>query len=310
MSPESKIYVAGHRGMVGSAVVRHLGEKGFGNLITAGSDQLDLRVQSDTSDFLEENRPDVVIIAAAKVGGIKANDDYPADFAYDNLMIEANLIKGSFDAGVTRLLFLGSSCIYPKFADQPIAESSLLSGHLEPTNEAYAIAKIAGLKLCDYFRKQHGVIYHSAMPCNLYGYGDNYHPENSHVIPGMIRRFHGAKESGADFVEIWGTGTPRREFLFSDDVARACLKLLQLDDPPGLVNVGAGEDVSIQELATLIAGVVGFEGEIRNDRSKPDGTPRKLMDSGAMRSLGWSPSIDLEEGLAMAYQDFKSRYVG
>lgn len=310
MSPESKIYVAGHRGMVGSAMVRHLGEKGFGNLITAGSDQLDLRVQSDTLDFLEESRPDLVIIGAAKVGGIKANESFPADFAYDNLMIEANLIKGSFDAGVTRLLFLGSSCIYPKFADQPIAESALLSGHLEPTNEAYAIAKIAGLKLCDYFRKQHGVIYHSAMPCNLYGYGDNYHPENSHVIPGMIRRFHGAKESGADFVEIWGTGTPRREFLFSDDVARACLKLLQLDDPPGLVNVGAGEDVSIQELATLIAKVVGFRGEIRNDRSKPDGTPRKLMDSTVMRSLGWRPSIDLEEGLGMAYQDFKSRYFG
>lgn len=304
MSPDSRIFVAGHRGMVGSAMTRHLREQGFENLLTATSDQLDLRVQGDTADFLAENRPDVVVIAAAKVGGIKANDSFPAEFAYDNLMIEANLIKGGFDVGVQRLLFLGSSCIYPKFADQPIKESSLLSGHLEPTNEAYAVAKIAGLKMCDYFRKQYGVIYHSAMPCNLYGYGDNYHPENSHVIPGMIRRFHEAKESQAEFVEIWGSGTPRREFLFSDDVASACVKLLQLKDPPGLVNVGASEDVSIQELATLIARVVGFEGEIRNDRSKPDGTPRKLMDSTVMRSLGWNPSINLEEGLEMAYRDF------
>ncbi len=300
-------YIAGHRGMVGGALHRALQKAGCGRILTATSAELDLRDQRATSGFVAANKPDVVLIAAAKVGGIYANDTYPADFIYDNLMIAANLIHAAHESGVGRVLFLGSSCIYPKFAEQPIREDSLLSGALEPTNEAYAIAKIAGLKLCEFYRSQHGRLFHSAMPCNLYGVGDNYHPENSHVIPALIRRFHEAKESGAESVTIWGSGTPRREFLFADDLAEACLHLLALEEPPSLVNVGAGEDLTIREIAALVAETVGFQGEIKNDLSKPDGTPRKLMDSSLIESLGWKASTSLREGLHAAYSDFLVR---
>ncbi len=299
-----KIYIAGHRGMVGSAIVRALAEAGCESTVTAGSEELDLREQAATLDFVATHRPDVMIIAAARVGGILANGTYPADFLYDNLMIAANLIHAAYRNGVGRVLFLGSSCIYPKFAPQPIKEESLLSGALEPTNEAYAIAKIAGLKLCEFYRRQHGALFHSVMPCNLYGKGDNYHPENSHVIPALIRRFHEAKERGDSAVTIWGSGTPRREFLFADDLAEGCLHLLSLTDPPSLVNVGAGNDITILELAALIARTTGFDGGINTDQDKPDGTPRKLMDSSLIRSLGWSPSTSLEKGLKIAYRDF------
>jgi GDP-L-fucose synthase len=299
-----RIYIAGHRGMVGSALSRAIQSEGDVDLISATSAELDLRDQKATNAFLLEHKPEVVIIAAAKVGGIYANNTYPAEFMYDNLMIASNLVHASHETGVERLLFLGSSCIYPKFAEQPIREDALLTSPLEQTNEAYALAKIAGLKLCEYYRRQYGSLFHSAMPCNLYGVGDNYHPENSHVIPAMIRRFHEAKESNAKEVSIWGTGTPRREFLYADDLAQACLQLLSVEDPPNLVNIGAGEDVSIQELATLVAATVGYQGLISNDTSKPDGTPRKLMDSSKMNSLGWRKSTELKEGLSKAYEDF------
>jgi GDP-L-fucose synthase len=304
---DSKYYIAGHRGMVGSALSRALEKAGCHHLITATSAELDLRNQAATSAFVAEEKPDVMIIAAAKVGGIYANNTYPADFLYDNLMISTNLIQAAYENQVGRVLFLGSSCIYPKFAEQPIREDSLLTSALEPTNEAYAIAKIAGLKLCEYFRRQHGCLYHSAMPCNLYGTGDNYHPENSHVIPALIRRFHEAKESGAESVTMWGTGTPLREFLFADDLAEGCLHLLSLEDPPSLVNIGAGSDVTIRELARLVAETVGFQGEIINDVSKPDGTPRKLMDSSLIHSLGWKATTSLEAGLKRAYEDFLNK---
>lgn len=299
-----RYYVAGHRGMVGSAIVRDLSNKGCEDIVVAGSDELDLRDQMTTSDFVAKKKPDVVIVAAARVGGIHANNTYPADFLYDNLVIASNLIQASHDAGVNRLLFLGSSCIYPKYSEQPIKEDALLSSALETTNEAYAIAKIAGLKLCEFYRKQFGRMYHSAMPCNLYGVGDNYHRENSHVIPGMIRRFHEAKELGLSQVEIWGTGEPRREFLFADDLAEACVHLLGIDDPPSLVNIGAGYDITIQELSVLVSKVVGYTGRIVNDFSKPDGTLQKLMDSSLINSLGWTPSVNLKEGLGLAYKDF------
>ena len=299
-----RYYVAGHRGMVGSAIVRSLSKKGCEDIVVAGSDELDLRDQTTASDFVAEKKPDVVVVAAARVGGIHANNTYPAEFLYDNLMIASNLIKAAHDAGVNRLLFLGSSCIYPKITEQPIKEGALLSGALETTNEAYAIAKIAGLKLCEFYRKQFGRMFHSAMPCNLYGAGDNYHRENSHVIPGMIRRFHEAKELGLHQVEIWGTGRPRREFLYADDLAEACVHLLGVDDPPSLVNIGAGSDITIQELSVLIGEVVGYKGKIINDLSKPDGTLQKLMDSSLIYSLGWTPSVHLKEGLRLAYKDF------
>ncbi|MDF1859529.1 MAG: GDP-L-fucose synthase [Verrucomicrobiales bacterium] len=308
LSREHTYYVAGHRGMVGSALVRALKGAGCENILTAGSSEVDLRDQSAAVQFVADHRPDVMLIAAAKVGGIHANSTYPADFLYDNLMIASNLIEAARRNGVERVLFLGSSCIYPKFAEQPIRESSLLTGPLEATNEAYAIAKIAGLKLCEFYRRQHGCLYHSAMPCNLYGPGDNYHPENSHVIPALIRRFHEAKMEGAESVVMWGTGTPLREFLFADDLAEACLHLLTLKDPPSLVNVGAGTDVTIQHLAGLVAETVGYEGRIENDSSKPDGTPRKLMDSSLIHSLGWKPSTSLEDGLKTAYQDFLTHH--
>lgn len=304
LSPDKKYYIAGHRGMVGSALTRALQAAGCDKLITAPSAELDLRNQRATADFVARHRPEVMIIAAAKVGGIHANSTYPADFLYDNLMIATNLIQAAYETGVERVLFLGSSCIYPKFAAQPIREESLLTGPLEPTNEAYAVAKIAGLKLCEYYRQQHGCLFHSAMPCNLYGLGDNYHGENSHVIPALIRRFHEAKVSGAEVVTMWGSGTPLREFLFADDLAAACLHLLTLEDPPSLVNVGAGTDLPIRELAELVAATVGYEGKIVNDATKPDGTPRKLMDSSLIASLGWKATTKLAEGLKVAYGDF------
>lgn len=307
LSPHKKYYIAGHRGMVGSALTRALKGAGCENLLSATSAELDLRNQRATADFVAGHRPDVMIIAAAKVGGIHANNTYPADFLYDNLMIATNLIQAAYESGVERVLFLGSSCIYPKFAEQPIKEESLLTSALEPTNEAYAIAKIAGLKLCEYYRRQHGCLFHSAMPCNLYGLGDNYHPENSHVIPALIRRFHEAKLAKAEVVTMWGSGSPLREFLFADDLAEACLHLLTLEDPPSLVNVGAGFDVTIRHLAELVAATVGYEGKIVNDTSKPDGTSRKLMDSSLIHSLGWKATTALEVGLASAYKDFLAR---
>lgn len=301
-----KLFIAGHRGMVGSALMREAENLGGFQLITATRDQLDLCNQNAVFEFLANEKPDIVIIAAAKVGGIHANSTYPADFIYENLAIASNLVEGSRRAGVKRALFLGSSCIYPKMAPQPMPEDCLLTGPLEITNEAYAVAKIAGLKLCQHYRAQHGLMYHSAMPTNLYGPGDNYHPENSHVIPALIRRFHEAKERGDAAVTIWGTGTPRREFLHVHDLAAACFHLLALDSPPDWVNVGVGDDVTILELATLVAKTVGFAGTILTDPTKPDGTPRKLLDISKIQHTGWSPEVSFEDGLAAAYQDFLS----
>jgi GDP-L-fucose synthase len=301
-----KLFIAGHRGMVGSALVREANKLGGFAVITATRDQLDLCDQAAVFDFLAAEKPDIVIIAAAKVGGIHANSTYPADFIYENLTIAANLVEGSRRASVPRVLFLGSSCIYPKMAPQPMTEDCLLTSPLESSNEAYAIAKIAGLKLCQHYRAQHGLMYHSAMPTNLYGPGDNYHPENSHVIPALIRRFHEAKERGDASVTIWGTGTPRREFLHTDDLAAACFHLLSLDSPPDWVNVGVGEDVTILELASLVAKTIGFTGEILTDPGKPDGTPRKLMDISKIKTTGWSPVVPFETGLAAAYLDFQA----
>lgn len=299
-----KIFITGHRGMVGSALVREAEKNSDFEILTAGRNQLDLLSQQAVFDFLAQEKPDIVVVAAAKVGGIHANSTYPADFIYENLSIASNLVEGSRRAEVPRVLFLGSSCIYPKMAPQPMPEDCLLTSSLEVTNEAYAIAKIAGLKLCQHYRAQHGLMYHSAMPTNLYGQGDNYHPENSHVIPALIRRFHEAKEAGLDSVTIWGTGTPRREFLHVDDLAAACFHLLGLEEPPDWVNVGVGDDVTILELAQLVAETVGFQGEILTDPTKPDGTPRKLMDVSKIKATGWSPVIDFRDGLAGAYQDF------
>ncbi|MBM3863780.1 MAG: GDP-L-fucose synthase [Verrucomicrobia bacterium] len=301
-----RLFITGHRGMVGSALVREADRRGGFDLITASRSELNLLDQRAVFDFLASRKPDTVVIAAAKVGGIHANSTYPADFIYENLMIATNLVEGSRLAGVPRVLFLGSSCIYPKMAPQPMTEDCLLTSALETTNEAYAIAKIAGLKLCQHYRAQHGLLYHSAMPTNLYGPGDNYHPENSHVIPALVRRFHEAKTTDAPSVTIWGTGTPRREFLHTDDLASACFHLLTLDNPPDWVNVGTGTDVTILELATLIAEVVGFNGTILTDPSKPDGTPRKLLDITKIRATGWAPSVDFRDGLAAAYADFQA----
>ncbi|MBK1856559.1 GDP-L-fucose synthase [Verrucomicrobiaceae bacterium 5K15] len=298
------LLILGAGGMVGSALNRAAQDRGYAETLTPSSRDLDLTSQSETHAYLAEHRPDQVIVAAAKVGGIHANSTYPAEFIYKNLMIAANAVEGSYQAGVKELLFLGSSCIYPKMAPQPMPESCLLTSELEPTNEAYAVAKIAGLKLCQHYRAQYGVKYHSAMPTNLYGPGDNYHPENSHVIPAMIRRFHEAKESAAESVTIWGTGIPRREFLYVDDLADACFHLMALENPPDWVNVGYGEDITILELAQAVARAVGFTGAIETDPSKPDGTPRKLMDNSILRSLDWQPSVALEQGLKHAYQNF------
>lgn len=293
--------------MVGSALVGELESQGSASIVTASRDELDLCNQGAVHDFLNKTKPQTVVVAAARVGGIYANQEYPAEFIYENLQISTNLIHGSWLAGVERLLFLGSSCIYPKFAPQPIKEDSLMNGLLEPTNEPYAVAKIAGLKLCEFYRRQYGVCYHSLMPTNLYGVGDQYHPENSHVIPGLIRRFHEAKREGKPEVEIWGTGTPRREFLNVKDLAKASVHMLGVESPPDLVNVGTGADLPILELANLISEVVGYEGEIKTDESKPDGTPRKLLDVSLIQSLGWNPEIDLKEGLKGAYEDFCNR---
>lgn len=302
---QSRIYVAGHRGMVGSALVRAIRERGGSDIVTATHAELDLCRQADVENWLGEKKPETVILAAAKVGGIHANSTYPADFIYDNLMMAANVIHAAYKHGVKRLLFLGSSCIYPRLAPQPMPEDCLLTSPLECTNEAYAIAKIAGLKLCQHYRSQYGVMFHSAMPTNLYGPGDNYHPENSHVIPGLLRRFHEAKVENREAVTVWGTGTPLREFLNADDLAEACLHLLELENPPDWVNVGSGQECSIGELAATVKKVVGFAGELRFDTTKPDGTPRKLLDSHLIQSLGWKPRIGLEDGLREAYKDFQ-----
>lgn len=306
LTSASSVFVAGHRGMVGSALVRALEKHGCRHVITASRQQCDLVRQEDVDHFMASLKPEVVIVAAAKVGGIHANSTYPAEFIYENLMIAANCIHAAYRHGVKRLLFLGSSCIYPREAPQPMTEDCLLTSPLETTNEAYAIAKIAGLKLCQHYRRQYGVLFHSAMPTNLYGQGDNYHPENSHVIPALIRRFHEAKERGTPEVVVWGSGTPRREFLHVDDLAEGCLHLLGVENPPDWVNLGFGDDVTIRELAELVKDVVGYTGVLKFDASKPDGTPRKLMDVSRMTALGWRARMPLRAGLQAACEDFRS----
>ena len=296
--------------MVGSAVVRELQSQGFENIVTRTSKELDLRDSVAVTKFYEQERPDVVVVAAAKVGGIHANNVYRADFLYDNLMIQNNLIHQAYIYGVKKLLFLGSSCIYPKLAPQPLKEEYLLSGHLESTNEPYAIAKIAGIKLCEAYRDQYGCNFISAMPTNLYGPNDNYHPENSHVLPALIRKFHEAKISGSSTVTVWGDGSPMREFLYADDLANALVYLLLNYNEKEFVNVGFGSDVTIKELAETIADVIGFEGSLEFDTSKPNGTPRKLMDSTRLFSTGWQPKIDLRTGISLAYQDFLKQFSG
>jgi GDP-L-fucose synthase len=313
MSKLDRIFVAGHRGMVGSAIVRKLQARGFTNIVMRSRSELDLLQQNEVRAFFSTEQIDQVYMAAAKVGGILANNTYPAEFIYENLMVEINVIHEAWRAGVKKLLFLGSSCIYPRMAPQPMAENMLLTGTLEPTNEPYAIAKIAGVKLCESYNRQYGTDYRSVMPTNLYGPGDNYHPENSHVIPGLLRRFHEAKQNMAPEVNIWGTGSPMREFLYVDDMAEACLHVMELDHEtyvrntqPMLshINIGTGEDLAIRDLAKAVSEVVGYEGRIAFDTSKPDGTPRKLMDVGRMKSLGWRPKVALREGLSLAYADF------
>lgn len=304
MQQHEKIYIAGHRGMVGSAIHRKLLAEGFTNFVCRTSQELDLRDQQAVRYFFETEKPEYVFLAAAKVGGIVANDTYRAEFLFDNLMIEANIIDAAYRNGVKKLMFLGSSCIYPKMAPQPMKEEYLLTGLLEPTNEPYAIAKIAGIKLCDAYRAQYGCNFISVMPTNLYGPNDNYHPQNSHVLPAMIRRFHEAKLRGDTAVTIWGTGSPRREFLHADDLADACWFLMQHYNEPGLVNIGVGEDITILELAQIVRRIVGFEGDIQHDLSKPDGTPRKLMDVNKLKGMGWSASTALEDGIREVYQEF------
>ncbi|MBR2648406.1 MAG: GDP-L-fucose synthase [Sediminibacterium sp.] len=306
MNKEDKIYVAGHRGMVGSAIVRKLMADGFSNIITRTSSELDLRNQQAVSDFFAVEKPDHVFLAAAKVGGIVANNTYRAEFIYDNLIMESNIIHHSYLNGVRKLLFLGSSCIYPKMAPQPLKEEYLLSGYLEETNQPYAIAKIAGIELCDSYRAQYGCNFISAMPTNLYGPNDNYDLEKSHVLPALLRKFITAKREGLPAVTIWGTGKPRREFLHVDDLSEACLHLMQSYNEKGLVNIGTGEDVSIEELAEIIKSITNFEGDIVFDTSKPDGTPRKLMDVSKMKSKGWKAKISLKEGIQMVYNDVKN----
>ena len=290
--------------MVGSAIYRKLQKEGYTNIITRSSSELDLRIQSDVAEFFEQEKPEYVFLAAAKVGGIVANNTYRADFLYENLQIQNNIIHSSYLNGVKKLMFLGSSCIYPKLAPQPLKEDYLLTGLLENTNEPYAIAKIAGIKMCDAYRLQYGCNYISVMPTNLYGYNDNYHPQNSHVLPALIRRFHEAKINNVPDVTIWGTGTPKREFLFADDLAEACYYLMQNYNEEGLVNIGTGEDISIKDLALLIKDIIGYEGGIKFDSSKPDGTPRKLMDVSKLHSEGWHHKIELSDGIKLAYEDF------
>ena len=309
MQLTSKIFVAGHRGMVGSAILRCLERKGFKNLVYASRSELDLMDAEKVNRFFETEKPEYVFMAAAKVGGILSNNTYPADFLYDNLMIQNNVIHAAYQHKAQKLLFLGSSCIYPKLAPQPIKEESLLSGYLEPTNEAYAIAKIAGIKLCQAYHKQHGCRFISAMPTNMYGYGDNYHPENSHVLPALLRRFHEAKVDNKPEVAIWGSGKPLREFMFSDDLADACVFLMETYEDPQLINVGTGEEVSILDLAKLIAEIVGYKGKITFDSTKPDGTPRKLMDSARLHKLGYKHKVSLREGVELTYEDYLKRSV-
>lgn len=299
-----KLFISGHKGMVGGALVRRFQKVPDVTIVTRTRQELNLADQAAVDAFYAAEKPDAAIIAAGKVGGIHANSTYPAEFIYENLAIASHCIHSAYTSGVKRLLFLGSSCIYPKLAPQPITEDSLLSSALEPTNEAYAIAKIAGVKMAEYYRKQYGVVYHSAMPTNLFGPGDNYHPQNSHVMPALIRRFHEAKESGLNEVPAWGTGSPRREFLHVDDLADACAFLLQLADPPDLVNVGYGTDITIRELVEMVAETVGYTGKIVWDESKPDGTPRKLLDTSRINALGWQPRIPLREGLVQTYAAF------
>jgi GDP-L-fucose synthase len=303
----SKIYVAGHRGMVGSAIVRALENAGYTGVITKTRAELNLLDQAAVADFFTREKPEYVFLAAAKVGGIIANNTYRADFLYENLLIEINIIHNAYKSGVKKLLFLGSSCIYPKMAPQPLKEEYLLSGYLEETNEPYAIAKIAGIKLCEAYRDQYGCNFISAMPTNMYGPNDNYHPENSHVLPALIRKFHEATEQNLAAVTVWGDGSPLREFLYADDLANALLFLMQHYNEKPFVNVGYGEDISIGDLALLIKEIVGYEGDIVFDTSKPNGTPRKLMDSDRLFSLGWKPAVSLREGIALAYSDFLSK---
>ena len=307
MEKNAKIYIAGHRGMVGSAIIRKLNAEGFENIIFRTSSELDLRNQQAVSDFFQKEKPDYVFLAAAKVGGILANNTYRAEFLYDNLMIQSNIIDSAHKAGVTKLMFLGSSCIYPKLAPQPLKEEYLLTGELEPTNEPYAIAKIAGIKMCDAYRAQYGSNFISVMPTNLYGPNDNYDLEKSHVLPALIRKFHEAKKNKVPHVMMWGTGTPKREFLHVDDLAAACFYLMQTYNEPGLVNIGTGEDIAIKDLALTIKNIVGYEGEIKHDLEKPDGTPRKLMNVDKLSNAGWTASISLNEGIEMVYDGLKTK---
>lgn len=304
MQVSDKIYVAGHRGMVGGALVRKLNEFGYNNIVTRSSKELDLRNQDAVNSFFREEQPQFVFLAAAKVGGILANNIYRAEFLYDNLMIEANIIHEAWKNKIEKLMFLGSSCIYPKLAPQPLQEDSLLTGLLEQTNEPYAIAKIAGIKLCEAYRAQYGANFISVMPTNLYGIGDNYHPENSHVLPALIRKFHDAKIKGDASVIVWGTGTPKREFLYADDLAAACVFLMNTYDGKDFLNIGTGTDLTIKALAEIVKEIVEFKGELVFDSSKPDGTPRKLMDVSKLSELGWKYSVELNEGILLAYNDF------
>ncbi len=307
MNKEAKIYIAGHRGMVGSAIQRRLTALGYEKIITMSSAELDLRIQERVNEFFEAERPDYVFLAAAKVGGILANNTYRADFIYENIMIQGNVIHSAYATGVKKLMFLGSSCIYPKMAPQPLKEEYLLTGLLEPTNEPYAIAKIAGIKMCDAYRSQYGCDFISVMPTNLYGPNDNYDLQNAHVLPSLVRKFHEAKLNKASEVNIWGSGTPKREFLHADDLADACIYLMNNYSDAGLINIGTGEDISISDLAGLIQKVVGYEGSIVYDSTKPDGTPRKLMDVSKLTGLGWTFSISLEKGLELVYKEYQSR---
>lgn len=305
MKQTDKIYVAGHRGMVGSAIVRRLQKDGFNNIVTRTSAELDLRSQEATAAFFAEERPDYVFLAAAKVGGIVANNTFRAEFIYENMMIQSNVIHHAYVNNVKKLMFLGSSCIYPKLAPQPLKEEYLLTGLLEPTNEPYAIAKIAGIKMCDAYRAQYGCNFVSVMPTNLYGPNDNYDLKNSHVLPALLRKFHEAKKNNAEEVVVWGTGTPLREFLHADDMADACFYLMQHYNEEGLVNIGVGEDISIKDLALLVKKITGYEGKLVFDTTKPDGTPRKLMDVSKLHGFGWKATIALEEGIASVYADIK-----
>jgi GDP-L-fucose synthase len=309
LEKNAKIYIAGHRGMVGSAIYRKLVKEGYSNLITRTSAELDLRDQQAVKEFFITENPDYVFLAAAKVGGIVANNTYRADFLYENLAIQNNVIHQSYETGVKKLMFLGSSCIYPKLAPQPLKEEYLLTGLLEETNEPYAIAKIAGIKMCDAYRDQYGCNFISVMPTNLYGYNDNYHPQNSHVLPALIRKFHEAKTNASPEVVVWGSGSPMREFLFADDLADACYFLMENYNEPHLINIGTGVDLTIRDLALLIKKIVGFEGDLKFDSTKPDGTPRKLMDVSKLHQLGWKHQIELENGIKLAYEDFLAKHV-